>query len=859
MKNKIIIGVTIVVLLILCVIGALFLFPKDDEVTLKDRLEGQNEIVLNDNNVPKYISGKFTDLKVLDKDTAIKALTEVKDLFKISNVSNEFMVEEIKTNEDVTYYEFQQKYNSIEVLGGELTMSVDKDGNVLAVNGNYVPNIKVSTYGLLNENEIKEKLKQIYGTETEYLEMKKYIYVDVSETSVVYDALLVSNKGAYEVVVNAKDGNVITADELGKSANYVYTGKGLNDVEHTINIREELSTSVDGGRNYYLYDIERKIQITDYNGVGFDVPGVLWSLLRSQVTASPIVAYMNDNGELYNQEPETLKDAVTAMKHLEDIYDYYKNVLGRDSYDNKGGTIVASLNVSKKTFSDKVFNNASWLPKADQMLIGYSKNDEDDENEIPKSLSLSKDVLAHEFTHGVVSYTADFKEPTEENRDKPNESGALDEAYADIIGSLIEGQNWIMGENNYTDGARSLITPEDKHNPSKVGGDFYYPNYYYRNTTLEEYLKSVDRETIYEYDLGGRHHNSTIVSHSAYLMYKNGAFSSKEQMAKVWYNSLFLLSSYSNFEDCAYAVIQSASNLGLEREKISIIKDAFVETRMLSQEYYKLSGKVTDEDDKELDNVLVTAINADNALVYFETYTNNKGEYEFTELPKAEYTISFEKAKYLGAEKDVTLDEDTTDINVSLEIIDEKKYKESEIVFVMDNSKSMDDSDPTDVRKQIIANVLGSLNNDAKVALVTFTADAKVINNGLKDKTVDKKIIITDIFNMSNDNGQNDDSGTNGAGGIQRALRLFSSNSKTRKYIVFLTDGDDNKQNAKSYDELIEKAKDDDIRILTIGLGNDVNSTNLIKIAKETNGKYYLANSSSKLYKFDKRIFDEIN
>ncbi len=851
MKNKIIIGVTIIVLLILCVIGALFLFPKDDEVTLKDRLEEQNEIVLNDNNVPKYISGKFTDLKVLDKDTAIKALTEVKDLFKISNVSNEFIVEEIKTNEDVTYYEFQQKYNSIEVLGGELTMSVDKDGNVLAVNGNYVPNIKVSTYGLLNENEIKEKLKQIYGTETEYLEMKKYIYVDVSETSVVYDALLVSNKGAYEVVVNAKDGNVITADELGKSANYVYTGKGLNDVEHTINLKENTDL-LSREKSYEFYDEERNIQIVDATYMGADLTGLAGALVFSGIT--PFTARMNENGELrYNTGIEKLKNAVTTMSYFEDIYDYYKNVLGRDSYDNKGSKIIVNINVSNKSFTSEDLSNAMWVSGLNQMFIG---------NHEGKSLSLSKDVLGHEFTHGVISTTAKFTHPTKENRNKPNETGALNEAYSDIIGSLIENKDWLISDSIPAfakEVARDLSNPSVYKKPSNVGGDYYFPDYYLGDKTLDEYLEEKNAKNLFEIDRAGEHHNATVVGHAAYLMYKNGAFSSKEQMAKVWYNSLFLLSSYSNFEDCAYAVIQSASNLGLKREKISIIKDAFVETRMLSQEYYKLSGKVTDEDDKELGSVLVTAINADNTLVYFETYTNNKGEYEFTELPKAEYTISFEKAKYLGTEKDVTLDEDTTDINVSLEIIDEKKYKESEIVFVMDNSKSMDDSDPTDVRKQIIANVLGSLNNDAKVALVTFTADAKVINNGLKDKTVDKKIIITDIFNMSNDNGQNDDSGTNGAGGIQRALRLFSSNSKTRKYIVFLTDGDDNKQNAKSYDELIEKAKDDDIRILTIGLGNDVNSTNLIKIAKETNGKYYLANSSSKLYKFDKRIFDEIN
>ena len=68
----------------------------------------------------------------------------------------------------------------------------------------------------------------------------------------------------------------------------------------------------------------------------------------------------------------------------------------------------------------------------------------------------------------------------------------------------------------------------------------------------------------------------------------------------------------------------------------------------------------------------------------------------------------------------------------------------------MDISASMTESDPEDARKQIMVNILSSMDDDSSVALVVFTAKGKVINNGLSNKNVDKKILITDVFNIAN-------------------------------------------------------------------------------------------------------------
>lgn len=181
------------------------------------------------------------------------------------------------------------------------------------------------------------------------------------------------------------------------------------------------------------------------------------------------------------ENEEFIRSAVTAMANYEHIYDYYLDVLGRNSFDNKGSKIIINLGVNAKMFSGEDLNNASWLPSPfNQMVIGDYEG---------KSFAASLDVLAHEFTHGVVSYTADFANtPKEEDINKAFESGALNEAYSDILGSLIEGENWTIAENNET--LRNAINPESYGNPSVKNGEYYYPDGYLTDDfTLEDFGK----------------------------------------------------------------------------------------------------------------------------------------------------------------------------------------------------------------------------------------------------------------------------------------------------------------------------------------------------------------------------------
>ncbi|MGZ3691746.1 MAG: M4 family metallopeptidase, partial [Pseudobdellovibrio sp.] len=132
--------------------------------------------------------------------------------------------------------------------------------------------------------------------------------------------------------------------------------------------------------------------------------------------------------------------------------------------------------------------------------------------------TLALDIAGHEFTHAIVSNTANFA--------GPGEPGALNEAFADIFGILISRwkdptQTWSIGAKLYhnTDGdsdeiaLRSLSNPEKFKTSTTIDGksvDVGFPDRYSKALALKETCNDDN-------DQCEVHANSTIWSHSAYL------------------------------------------------------------------------------------------------------------------------------------------------------------------------------------------------------------------------------------------------------------------------------------------------------------------------------------------------------
>ena len=161
------------------------------------------------------------------------------------------------------------------------------------------------------------------------------------------------------------------------------------------------------------------------------------------------------------------------------------------------------------------------------------------------------------------------------------------------------------------------------------------------------------------------------------------------------------------------------------------------------------------------------------------------------------------------------------------------------IVFVIDYSLSMENNDPNYLCKQVSKDFIAKLRDGKDSAgVVQFIRVASVLSN----LTTDKEALISAIDSISYDDGYGSNSGTNGSAGLMEALNMLSGSDSKYKYIVFITDGEDNKS-SYSYDTIVDTAVTDHVVIYTVGMGSSSEET-LRFIANGTEGKYYKATAN---------------
>lgn len=213
---------------------------------------------------------------------------------------------------------------------------------------------------------------------------------------------------------------------------------------------------------------------------------------------------------------------------------YYKSKFNRNSIDGVGGNVISIINVTESDGSS--MENAFWNGQA--MFYGNGGS-------TFKPLARGLDVGGHEMTHGVVEKTA--------NLIYQNESGALNESFADIFGQMIDGDvnDWKIGEDVMQSGGGLPSALRDMQNPNNgqpANSSFWQPAH-----TNEQFTGSADN--------GGVHINSGIVNR-AFVLFATNAAVGTAKAEQVYYKALrdYLVKS-SKFVDCRLAVIQASNDL----------------------------------------------------------------------------------------------------------------------------------------------------------------------------------------------------------------------------------------------------------------------------------------------------------
>ena len=408
-----------------------------------------------------------------------------------------------------THLHYTQQYHNVPVFGSGINIQVTSGGNIKSVISNSLTSTKVFDKGLVSltptlDQESAELFVEMALEES--LELSGIEIEDGTEL-MIYSPQLLNQTGGEQLVWN-----IVAAHEY---RNDIRMQVLLN--AHTGEIALE----------YSLIHIARERKIYDSNNTDAD-PG---TLILTEDSGSSAVADVND-----------------AFNYLGDTYDYFFNNHNRDSLDDEGYVLEATVRICPPGFGCPM-QNAFW--NGARMYFG-------------QGFSSADDVVGHELVHGLTDFTSDLI--------YYSQSGAINEALSDIFGEFIdqtndggddsEGVKWKMGEDIPGFGAiRDMKDPTVFGDPDRRCSPLYYTG-------------PADNQ--------GVHWNSGLINKLAYLLVDGENFNGHDIVGMgiepvsdlFFYCEVNLLSPSSDFTDLYDAITQAAIDLEFSEEDKTNIENA---------------------------------------------------------------------------------------------------------------------------------------------------------------------------------------------------------------------------------------------------------------------------------------------
>jgi Zn-dependent metalloprotease len=508
---------------------------------------------VGDNNKTRSQSINSVKIKFDTILATFAFLESIKHILKIKDATKSFEIATIiKDSLGKTHVKLKQLYNGFKIYGTEISAHLNSAGQGELFTGYYVDTtslfscvlklsqkeaLDIVLSDLVKQNSIK-KLTQEEARLVQYagpiIDTLLYNRNNNKFYTLIYKIKIRSNfLTEWEYFVDGQTGEIIKSlnKKCSLDGSYAAYSKDLMDKSVKVN-------SFKQGDKYYLLDVTKPMYLNKTQGVISTFDGNASKI--SNIEMHEIVSL---NGIWTDPK------LVSAHNNASNVYDYFKSVHNRNSIDNQGGNIISIVNVRSddSTELDNAFYNYP--------VIVYGNG-----NHFFKPLARALDVAAHEISHGVINFSAQFE--------YIGQSGALSESFADIFASMVDSTNWTIGEdivnpNYFPSGAlRSLENPHNGGNGPK--------DYNWQPKHMNEYVNLLTTE---KGNWGGVHVNSGIPNHAFFLL--ANSFVGRIASAKIFYRALTnYLTSYAQFIDLRYAVMQAAEDLYDERY-VQMVQDIF--------------------------------------------------------------------------------------------------------------------------------------------------------------------------------------------------------------------------------------------------------------------------------------------
>ncbi len=506
-----------------------------------------------DLGTPMHLSAPRTGKPILAKGAdavkvTLSVLEQNKALFKMRNPAQELSVSRSEVDElGMTHARFQQMVHGVPVANAELMAHYDKAGRLTSIDANYVadldnvdvnPTFSVADALTMVKADIVSRSAIADEGSLETTEEKLVVYASnehLRAPRLAYQykirALAAAEPAIWVVTVDAKTGDIL------HRYNNLQTVQGQGNGVLGDRKQFEVSTSTGGG--FVMTDAATGVQIRTLTAE------------QQQVRGGPVTS---DDQNSWDTGVPGAGAAVDAHFNAAAVFKYFKDRHGRNAINGTGGALISTVHFGQ------AYDNAAW--DGTGMLYG-------DGGQIFRALSVSLDVVGHEFTHGVTEKTS--------NLVYENQPGALNEAVSDIFGAFIEHavkpddtNNWKLGEAVVKSGGplRDMKSPGSVSQPQPA---------------------HMNRFVNTQQDNGGVHINSGIVNNAAFLMTVGGVNPvSKtevkygigwEKSEKLWFraNTKYFLQN-TNFGQAAQGVLQAAKDVGLTENETNIVECAFKAT-----------------------------------------------------------------------------------------------------------------------------------------------------------------------------------------------------------------------------------------------------------------------------------------
>jgi len=382
--------------------------PTPEQASALERLQSASSTPVTadfDAGSPRFVSATVPADGATAADSALSFLERFGDLYGLSDPRSQLQVVRQAGEGDEQDVFFGESVRGIPVQDAQLAVHL-RGGAVVATNGAYLPLLPAAAKPSISAAEAVAVVRHAAGRDDDPVEPPAQTYYNASLT------MSADELSAWGLDASTRLAWLVT---LPTRRSYVdaQNGQELMGVDPN----EHAATD---------------LWIRSANNTG---PGLF-------CTYPGATDWFTESGVLSGVTPDT--EGIGSFGFANNVYDYFFNTFGRRSFDGADQQLRLNLDVPLSAMGGSA--NAQYNPTCHH--FEFTNN------------MATKDVIAHEFTHGVTDFTAHLG--------GSNQQGGLNEHYSDFFAAMVDG-NWTIGEGSALGVIRNMSNPPARSDPDNMG------------------------------------------------------------------------------------------------------------------------------------------------------------------------------------------------------------------------------------------------------------------------------------------------------------------------------------------------------------------------------------------------------